>query len=255
MRRLMAALATAAATFLLLVLATIHPADATWTPPICPNWTLHSVSTSNPTTWTDAPETSRVFDSNTVRLTKPAGGGTEFAANDLGIDLAKPTHITVRYQLRGEASVDGGAIRLFYYHGADANTLVDPPADAKPATASRGTLEINGVEGHIGTIGVTFDDSNHATGSVVFGHLQVGDTPISFTKTPCTRPTNTTTASGPTAGQTTPAQPTTADSAGDAADGSLPITGMPLMLVVGTGIGIVLIGTGLRILARRPNRH
>lgn len=179
------------------VLAMASPAEATTEKPKCPTWTLRSI-TSGPG-WNDNPaDGSGVVDTNSVKITKPEGGGTEFSTKDTGIDLnSNKANITVKYELKDGASFAAGAVRLFYYHDKNANTLTAAPTDYVAAEANSGTLTLSDVTGYIGTVGLVYDASNSAGGNVVFSDLKVGATPLAFEDV-CAEPTSPPTTTPPT---------------------------------------------------------
>lgn len=177
------------------------PASAV-TAPSCPGWVVRSI-TAGPG-WDPSPAPGAgPTDPYTMVLTKPVGGGTEASTHDINVDA---TSIEVRYTLNDGASTAAGAVRLFYYHSDAVNTLTDAPDGwAIAEDGDGGNLAILGNVGHIGTLGVVYDASNPAGGSVTFSGLLVGGVPVAFTGAPCAATPTPTTA----APVVPPAQPTT----------------------------------------------
>lgn len=227
---------------------------------ICPDWTLRSVEKVNDLwVWGDPAAGSKVVTANRVVLTKPATplAGTEFKTDGLDITLPAATPISVNFQLSTEASASAGAVRLFYYHAAGADTMNDAPDGQAVATDAAGTLTINAT-GQVGTVGLVYDGSNTAAGSVTFTGLRVGTIGLKFADhDKCVQPAPTATAvptatatAGPTA--TASAAPTVPPADGQAG-GGLPITGAPVAAAVGTGLALLLAG-GLGLLLARRRR-
>jgi len=176
----------------------------------CPTWVLHSTITG--IDWEDDEAAgSVVVDGNTVKLTKPIGGGTEFATDDVGIELSNTADITVNYTLSTEASLAAGAVRLFYYNATGVNTLIAAPTGFVAAIDGDGGTLTLPASGHVGALGVVYDASNASAGTVTFTGLKVGDIPISFTGDACqTEPTTPPTPDpDPTTPEPAPPTPTT----------------------------------------------
>jgi hypothetical protein len=239
-------------------LAAPSPSAAT-TPTECPTWTLQSIVNE----WGSPAEGSTVVDSHTVVLTKPVGGGTEFAAKNLNMTFDSPVSIEVEYELSDGADHAAGAVRLFYYEANSPNTLTDVPTEFIPATSGNGTLTIAGVD-KIGTVGLVYDASNAAGGKVTFKNMKIGNTKIAFkdvcieatpsatvTATPTVTASATATPSA-TASTTTPA-PATSVSTSPAA--ALPVTGSsskPWLIGLGVFVlGCALVGVAYLWRARR----
>lgn len=241
-------------------LATTGAASATTptTPVECPTWTLRSVVND----WGPAADGSAVVDANTVVLTKPVGGGTEFAAMNLNMTFDSPVTIEVDYQLSDGADHAAGAVRLFYYEANNPNTLTDAPTAHIPATSGTGTLTIAGVD-KLGTVGLVYDASNAAGGKVTFENLKVSGKLLAFkdvcveasaSATATASPTVTATASAtasPSATKTATPAPATSVSTSPVA--SLPVTGSSSKPALIAGIALVVVagGTLLFLAARR----
>lgn len=214
-RKIMLAVATVAAMVaggILVAAAGTANATAT-TPPVCPTWVVRSI-TGDHTTWDASPVAGSVIvNQHEVKVAKPdaGNGGTEASTGDAGIDLTDGS-ITVKYELSTNptASFAAGAVRLFYYQATNANTLTDAPTAFVAADATSGTLTISGITGHVGTVGVVYDASNSAGGSVAFSDLTVGDASVWFTKNGCDSsptPEPTTPSPTPTSPEPTPTTP------------------------------------------------
>jgi hypothetical protein len=249
-------LALAAGTFVAAGLAFMAPGAAQATDndghqghKICPTWSLRSIVGAE---WQESPaEGSKVYDAHTVALTKPEGGGTEFAAFDVGFESKKPVSITVDYELKGGADYAAGAVRMFYYEAAGADTLADVPTAAVAADAAEGTLTIPDVT-KIGTLGLVYDASNSAGGKVVFSNLRIGYKKVKFkgvceTKSPSPSP------SSPTPSESTSQPPTSTSSAPGGGGGALPVTGAG---VAGLSVaGAVLVGAGVLFMTAGRRRR
>lgn len=127
-----------------------------------------------------------------VILVKTDGGvGTDASTSDLG--LTGQT-LTVDYELSGDASTDTTAIRFFAYEAAGADTGAGGtgPPEQDIADADSGTLTLDfGDSVDIGTVGVTYDTSNHSTGTVTFTDFELDGEPFSLTTGACeTDPTD-----------------------------------------------------------------
>lgn len=239
-----------------------QPAQATLaTEQYCPTWKLQSAAGEYPeVSFGEAPAGAKVNGKSKVTLVKPTEGvmpGTEFAAYTMDLSFDEPVSITVDYELNGGASHAAGAVRMFYYENQNADTLFVGPTGKAEADAEHGTLTITGVS-KVGTLGLVYDGSNAAGGSVVFTDLRVGNVPVKFTDV-CTEPspTPTVTASAspsptPTAtgGATAAPTPTRTVAAG-AGGGSLPVTGSKPVYVAGAAAVIVVAGLALVLAARR----
>lgn len=133
------------------------------------------------TAWSTA-TASEVVDATTVALTKPdPTTGTSIETTDLGLPVTAETVITVDYTLDGDADTTLGAVRMFYYDSADADTLTVGPTDSVAADGS-GTLSLTvDADATIGTFGLVYDASNATAGTVTFSGLTVGKTAVRFT--------------------------------------------------------------------------
>lgn len=242
--------------------AVTTPASATEeTVKVCPTWTLRGATGTYPAiTFGDAPAGSEIVSATEVKLTKPTEGvmpGVEFATKNSGIDIdaSDSADITVEYTLDDDADFVSGAVRLFYYSGNDANTISAPPTKQDDAKAKSGTLKLEGVTGHVGTLGLTYDGSNSAKGSVTFKNLKVNDTVVLFKDT-CTPPV---VPGSPSPNPTT--KPSASPSPTNAALPTLPLTGSKgdgagTAVKVGASVlggGAILVILG--ILWARRNRH
>lgn len=136
---------------------------------------------------------SSIVDASTVELVGtgvavPPHYGTSIETPDLGLDVSTGDTISVDYELVDGASAAAGAIRLFIYDHASADTDCTPPAQfvAAPDGPTSGTLSITvDFDGTIGTAGMVYDSSNSGVGgSVRFTNLTVGGTPVRFTPYP-----------------------------------------------------------------------
>lgn len=206
---------------------------------------------------------SKPIDATTVALTKPSGAvGTSIETGNLG--LAGGT-VTVHYTLSGGAATAAGAIRMFAYDNADAETATEAPdkVDIAQGTAAGGTLTFD-IAGTVGTFGLTYDASNDSAGTVTFTHLMVGETEVLFKKPVAPSPSastsaspsaspSTTSAPSPSATTTTQAPATTAPAPSQSTSAAgLPVTGdsgAKTGLVVGAIL--VLVGGAAIAVARR----
>ena len=219
--------------------------------PVCGDWNIRSIVQE----WGPPAAGSEVVSASKVKITKPEGGGTEFAAFDLNVTVAAATAVSVKYELGDGAATSAGAVRLFGYAEQDANTLTDAPDWSDVAEADEGTLTFELPAGTLGTLGVVYDASNSAGGHVVFEDMAVGNRPVSFTT--CQEPTPSPTVTTPAA--TTPpatAPPTVAPSATAppvAGGPSLPVTGVSVWHILGAGAILVALGVMTRLLFR-PRR-
>jgi LPXTG-motif cell wall-anchored protein len=226
---------------------------------VCPDWTLRSVVTG----WTDPAEGSKVVSDKKVVLTKPVGGGTEFAAKNLGLEFDTPTTISVHYHLDAEADYEAGAVRLFYYEAANPDTLYDATSGYDVAVAKTGVLEIEGVE-KIGAIGLVYDASNNAAGKVTFVQLKIGKTKVAFkdvcvepspSATPTPTPTVTASPDVTPSATATTAAPAPSVSTSLVSGPSLPVTGAPMYLVMGVGALLLMGGVAGLLLARKRRQR
>lgn len=134
--------------------------------------------------WVDAEESHQV-DAHTIVLTKPAGDvGTSAETPNLDLAVETGDVVTVEVSLTDGATAAAGAVRLFVYDHAGANTLTEAPTVFSAATGD-GTLSlVIPFDGKIGTMGLVYDASNPTTGDAVFSDLEVAGTPISFDPAP-----------------------------------------------------------------------
>jgi LPXTG-motif cell wall-anchored protein len=231
---------------------------------VCPTWTLRGATGEYPNvTFGDAPAGSSVTSPVTVTLVKPTSGaqpGVEFKTVNAGIDLAVATDITVEYKLEDGATSDAGAVRLFYYSTNNADTLNTAPTKFDSATGTTGVLKLEGVTGHVGTLGLVYDASNNSAGKVKFANLKVDKTWVKFKNVcPTATPTATATATAtvtatPTVGPTDDAtNPPSAggNPGGDSGGPSLPVTGTQTAMIAGGGTAVLALGLLLFFLARR----
>lgn len=179
------AAALVAAAVLLTVTASSANASAT----ACPVWVVRSIA-NGASTWGTVVDSSQIVNADSVRVAKPNSGdaGTEASTTDANVDLSAPANITVHYSLSDEADFAAGAIRMFYYDTPGADTLTVAPTAFVAADARDGTLTLHDVSGHVGRLGVVYDASNSAGGSVTFSDLMIGDTAVKFTSAPCAPP-------------------------------------------------------------------
>lgn len=221
---------------------------------VCPTWKLRGATGPYPAVvFGPAPAGSEVVDADTVVLKKPTGEalvqpGVEFAAFDL--DISGAAVITVDYELEGStegAPIHGaGAVRAFYFADQDANTVTGTVAGFAAADSDSGTLSIP-VVGHIGTLGMVYDDSNHTTGTVTFSNLKIDDNPVSFLDEVCASPS-------PSASASAPASASPRPSTSSPAAAPLPVTGSPVGLLTATGAGLVILGGAVVLLMRHRRR-
>jgi hypothetical protein len=242
-RKAFAALFGAVLTVLLVLVILAAPGRAATEPePVCATWGLRSIVQE----WGQPAEGSEVVNASTVKITKPEGGGTEFAAFDLEVTApdADETHVVVHYELGDGAATSAGAVRLFGYADQDANTLTDAPDWTDVAEADSGDLVFTLPAGaELGTLGVVYDASNSAGGHVVFSGMKIGNRPVSFTACPEPEPTPTTPSPEPSASATTPAPVTTQTTAPPVAGGpSLPVTGVGLPQIIAVGALLLIVG-------------
>lgn len=258
----MAAVASFALALVTIAFTAIMAGRAEATPPTpteCPTWTLQSIVTE----WGPAAEGSQVVNANKVVLTKPTGGGTEFAAKNLNMEFDTPKTLRVFYSLDAEADYAAGAVRLFYYEANNPDTLTEATAGFDAAESKVGMLEISNVT-KLGTVGLVYDASNSAAGKVTFTNLKIGNTKLAFknvcpeatpsaTATPTPTVTATPSASVSPSASTTSAAPAPSVSKSLVAGGgpSLPVTGTPTYLVAGAGLLLVVAGVIGLVVARK----
>jgi hypothetical protein len=210
------------------------------------------------TEWSPAAE-SAIVDATTVDLTKPDGTtGTSIETADLGLDVAAGTEISVSYALLDGADTVAGAVRLFYYDTADADTLGAAPTGFVAADGP-GTLSLTvDVDTTIGTLGLVYDASNPAVGTVRFTNLTVGYTTVLFVAPPELCEWDDTLLADdekcqPPASPSPSPSPSLAPPASGAggSDEQLPVTGASLPLLTGAGAALAGLGAGALLLARR----
>jgi hypothetical protein len=239
------------------------PAGATVTEPgpVCGTWNMRGTSGTYPEiAFGGAPSGSSVG-TYTARLVKPTEGtapGVEFAAKDL--EITGPVTIRVGYELGGPASTAAGAVRLFGYEAEGANTITDGPDYKDEATGSEGTLTLSIPAGEsVGTLGLVYDSSNDAKGSVTFSGMTAGQRPVRFTECPAATSTgspspsasvSTSASARPSASAS--ASPSKSSSAAPVAGApSLPVTGPSMGLLVGLGLMALAAGGGVLLVLRR----
>lgn len=228
-------------------------------------WQVREIAPGAPT-WTPAGAEvtgSAVTGPSSVELVglgtpAPPHYGVEASTPDLDLAVEAGDHVEVSYALSG-ASPAAGAIRLFAYDEADADTLATAPDAHVVVPADSGltgtlTLEITWT-GQIGTLGLVYDSSNSkAEGSVTFSNLAVAGTSVLFRElvTQTTAPSTTAPAT-----TTPPATVTTSPSATVAPQ--LPVTGsggMQRVALTGAGLlGMGLLAVGGSVILNRRQRH
>jgi hypothetical protein len=247
--------------------------------PVCAVWEMRGATGAYPdVTFGGAPRGSYVR-SRSAKLVKPAEGtapGVEFATFALGYTAQEDVTVTVDFELGGSASFAAGAVRLFGYKATGADTLNDAPDFTAIASASEGALSFPLPEGStLGTLGMVYDASNEAKGSVVFSDLRIGDRPVRFK--PCPKPDGSASASASVSSSVSssasasasssasasasvsssvsssasPSRPVVVVPGGTGAGPSLPITGPSVPLLVGGGLLLAAAGLGLVFLVRR----
>lgn len=211
------------------------------------------------TQWSTA-AASTIVDATTVDLTKPDGStGTSIETADLGLAVTAATEISVGYELLDGATVDAGAVRLFYYDTAGADTLGAAPTGFVAADGS-GTLSLTvAADATIGTLGLVYDASNASAGTVRFSNLTVGYTTVLFVEPPepcewdeqltgddekCQPPASPT--PDPSSSPTVAPPPSGQGGSGE----QLPVTGSSLPLLMGGGAVLAGLGAGALLLAR-----
>lgn len=225
--------------------------------PVCATWGLRSIVQD----WMDPAEGSEVVNSTTVKLTKPEGGGTEFAAFDVEFTAETETQVMVHYATGNGAATTAGAVRMFGYAEQDANTLTDGPDWVAVAEADEGNLLFTLPAGtELGTLGLVYDASNSAGGHVTFTDMVVGDRPVSFTECPDPSPSPSVSPSAsatpePSASATTPAPAGTTVAPPPAAGPSLPVTGVSLPQVIAGGALLLIVGAVAYLVAPALRRR
>lgn len=191
---------------------------------------------------------STIVTATTVELSKPDGAtGTSVETTDLGLAVTAGTVISVDYEVVDGVDVfAAGAVRLFYYASADADTLAMAPTAVAVADGS-GTLSLAVLaDGTVGTLGLTYDASNASAGTVRFSNLMVGDREVLFVR-PAPEPTEPSPSPDPEPGQPEPAATPVA-----AGGNELPTTGSGWVLpAVGVGGAALVAGLALVAALRR----
>lgn len=242
MKRFLAVLGAAG----VLVLSAAPPAQAVEPEPhyAAGKWQLRDWPGVYPSiTPTAATESEKSCDE--VVLAKPAGDvGTSYENTNLDLPVQDGDVLKVDYVLSDLDVTAAGAVRLFAYKTADADTLFDGPTFGFVAAGDAdvsGTLTLPlSPDGAIGTAGLTYDASNATTGYVTFSNLRLetpGEEPVVMLISFCPKPVET---------------PTTTSTA------ILPVTGdsFPVFTVVVVSVGLLIAGAGLLIgLRRRRERE
>lgn len=203
---------------------------------------------------------SKIVDAHTADATWKAGqaassGGTSIENANLDLPVVAGDKVEVSYELRDGASPAAGAVRLFVYNKADANTFTEAPTQFVyvggdgPATGKL-TVEVSW-SGTLGTAGLVYDTSNGGVpGTVRFTNLTVAGDLVSFVE-PQVEPTASPSASpSPSASASTSAP---ASSSQPPAAGGLPVTGVDsgdllrgsVVLLVGGGL-ILFVGSRIK---------
>lgn len=246
-------------------------------------WQVRDIALGS-SAWSDA-GFSEISDATTAHLTKPDGTtGTSIETTNLGLEVKAGDSITVDYLLSQDADTAAGAIRMFYYDTPDADTLTVAPTATVAADGS-GTLSLEALaDGTIGTFGLTYDASNASVGTVTFLNLMVGDTPILFVAAaPDPDPTDppaddlncddfATQEEAQAELEKDPSDPHGLDAdndgiaceangddddpapgqgGGDDDKGGLPVTGSSTLLIGAGGAGLLALGGGAYLLARK----
>jgi hypothetical protein len=247
---------------LAIVIASVDVAKAA-TPeaePVCGTWQIRGATGPYPDVdFGDTPAGAEVVSSSKVVLVKPTEGiepGVEFAAFDLDVELESATAVSVDYVLSEGASAAAGAVRMFGYVDQGVDSVLAAPDWKDVAEADSGTLTFEVPAGKIGTLGLVYDDSNHAAGKITFTNLAIGARPVSFTECvePTPSPTVTTPATTPPATAPPTVEPSASVTVPPVAGGpSLPVTGANVWTL--GGAGLVLIGLGALVWGLfRPKR-
>lgn len=252
-------------------------APATATPPsehkpVCATWIMRGATGAYPNvSFGGAPAGSEVKNYSAT-LVKPADGvqpGVEFAAFDLDVEATADTTVQVDYALSGEAASTAGAIRLFGYTAKNANTLTTAPQYQESASGAGGTLTFVLPSGaKLGTLGLVYDASNDAKGSVTFSGMKIGDRKVRFTT--CPKPESSSASPAASQTSTSPATTKPAETTKPASSrpvtevpeettappaAGLPITGPGLMILLGIGGAVTAAGLVLVALAHRRKTH
>lgn len=215
------------------------------------------------TAWTGQPEGSSVTKTS-AKLVKPQAAnesvqpGVEFAAFDLEVQAPADDeiHVSVKYELADGASVTGTAVRMFGYKAQNADSEnVGPDWKVIATSETGGTLVLTIPAGEkLGTLGLTYDGSNSAKGSVTFSDMEIDGRPVWFTACPEPEPTVTAT---PTAQPTQTATPgpggtaTPEPTQSAAPVPTLPVTGSTPLWFALAGLAALGSGALLFVLARR----
>lgn len=202
-------------------------------PALCSTWTARSTSAG---TW-GAAATGTTVSADSISLTKPGAAVTDGTEATSKVDLTGGDALTVSVALSNGAKTDAGAIRMFYYHTSNPNTMTDAPAGFAALEEGHTSITIP-TSGHIGLIGFTYDGSNNSTGKVTFSGLKLGGDKLAF-KCAAASPTPSPQASHTSGTSTT----------------NLPVTGAPtgkIALIAGC---VIAAGIGaIAIVRRRQTR-
>ena len=157
--------------FMLVVVALFLPAPASAA--VTQVWEKHGTGTVT------------VVNTSGVKLTKASAD--QFAsleAADLGVVVHEGDTVTVDYALMSGADFAAGAVRLFVYDKANADTMTEAPKAFVAAESTSGTLSIEvGFNGVLGTAGLVYDSSNASVGTVSFSDMKVEGKAVDFTAT------------------------------------------------------------------------
>lgn len=206
---------------------------------ICGAWKAEGATGKYPDVkFGDKPE-GTVITQSTAKLVKPTTGedpGVQFARLGADIKTEGTTKVTVAYELSEDADFVNGAVRLFGYKSKTPNTLNDAPSWQDTATSDAGMLSFTVTDGDtIGSLGLVYDASNSAKGSVTFSSLMVGDAKVSFLACPEPQPSE----SATTKPTVTPKPTTTSEDPEPTAPAPTPGAGDPTLPVTGPGIGAI----------------
>jgi hypothetical protein len=240
-------------------MAQTTPADDTT---ICGAWTARGATGTYPIiTFGGKPAGTEIgeFSATLVKPTEGKDPGVEFARFGMDIKTEGPVKVTVDYDLSEDADFTSGAVRLFGYTDKNPNTITQGPTWVDMAGDDSGKLSFTVTDGKsIGSLGLVYDASNSAKGSVTFSNLTIGGAKVSFlacpepepTETATVKPTDTATPKPTGSSSATPVPTETDDNAGP----TLPLTGpSPWMLA---SFAVFLIGLGVVSVysARRKRR-
>lgn len=158
---------------------------------ICAAWNMRGATGVYPAVSFGGPPPGSFVGKHTATLVKPTVGeqpGVEFASKALGVKaFPVPREVTVNYAVSADAKTTAGAVRMFGYKAANADTLNDGPDFKDIATANSGVLKFTLPAGAtLGTLGLVYDASNDGKGAVTFTNLKVGKALVQFTR--CVKP-------------------------------------------------------------------